>query len=54
MEMAEDNKDSAAEVTASLANAINPAASMPELSLGADMGGLDLSGMTGGFVDISV
>ena len=53
-EMAEDNKNSAAEVTASLTDAISASTSVPELSSVIDMGGADFSAMVGGSVDISV
>lgn len=53
-EMAEDNKNSAAEVTASLTDAIGAGTSVPELSSVIDMSGADFSAMAGGSVDISV
>lgn len=54
-ELAEDQKNSNAELTSSLMNSISPnSSSSPDLSALADVGGFDLSAMGGGSIDISV
>ncbi|MCI8659917.1 MAG: hypothetical protein HFG54_06690 [Lachnospiraceae bacterium] len=53
-EMAEDNKNSAADVVSSLNSAISASTSVPDLSSVADIGGVDLSAIAGGSIDISV